>query len=60
MTTCQNEKITSQCVFFVTSIRCVDQQRNSRSCHLATDYAGVDKLPDYLWSDTGDVTFLDE
>ena len=26
---------------------------------LATEYAGVDKLPDYLRSDTRDVTFLD-
>ena len=26
---------------------------------LATEYAGVDKIPDYLRSDTKDVTFLD-
>ena len=30
-----------------------------RRCHLAIEYAGVDKLPDYLRSDTKDVTFLD-
>ena len=30
-----------------------------RQSHLATEYAGVDKLPDYLRSDTKDMTFLD-
>ena len=55
--TCHNEKNTSRDVsfhnLFVTSIRSVDQPKTLQ--RLATKYAGVDKLPDYLRSDTKDV-----
>ena len=48
------KKMVSFYNFFVI-IRSVDQQRNSPPKTLATEYAGVDKLPDYLRNDTRDV-----
>ena len=63
MATCQNEKNNfTQCVFLqlpfivLISTEIVRQRRWRR---LATEQAGVDKLPDYLWSDTRDVKKLD-
>ena len=59
MATCQNELITSHAVsfynlflpaFLVLISRGIVCQRHWR--RLATEYAGVDKLPDYLQSDT--------
>ena len=51
-----------RCLLFIMSMGLAACNRQRRWCRLATGYAGVDKLPDYLRSDTKDgkkSTFLD-
>ena len=61
MATCRNEKITSHGVYFdnlFVTVVLISREtvRQRRWCRLATEYAGVYKLPDYLRSDMRDVT----